>query len=69
MMLFVKDLSIQGPSGPIVKNISFKIKKGQCLALVGESGSGKSMIALTMMGLLPPQLNASDYTESKKVKA
>ena len=68
-MLFVKDLSIQGPSGPIVKNISFKIKKGQCLALVGESGSGKSMIALTMMGLLPPQLNASDYTESKKVKA
>ena len=69
MMLFVKDLSIQGPSGPIVKNISFKIKKGQCLALVGESGSGKSMIALTMMGLLPPQLNASDYSESKKVKA
>jgi peptide/nickel transport system ATP-binding protein len=68
MMLFVKDLSIHGPSGPIVKNISFKIKKGQCLALVGESGSGKSMIALTMMGLLPPQLNASDYSESKKVK-
>ena len=68
-MLFVKDLSIHGPSGPIVKNISFKIKKGQCLALVGESGSGKSMIALTMMGLLPPQLNASDYSESKKVKA
>jgi peptide/nickel transport system ATP-binding protein len=27
------------------------------------------MIALTMMGLLPPQLNASDYSESKKVKA
>jgi peptide/nickel transport system ATP-binding protein len=69
MMLFVKDLSIHGPSGPIVKNISFKIKKGQCLALVGESGSGKSMIALTMMGLLPPQLNAIDYSESKKVKA
>ena len=68
-MLFVKDLSIHGPSGPIVKNISFKIKKGQCLALVGESGSGKSMIALTMMGLLPPQLNASDYSESNKVKA
>lgn len=69
MMLFVKDLSIHGPSGPIVKNISFKIKKGKCLALVGESGSGKSMIALTLIGLLPPQLNASDYTESKKVKA
>lgn len=68
-MLFVKDLSIYGPSGLIVKNISFKIKKGHCLALVGESGSGKSMIALTMMGLLPSQLNASDYSESKKVKA
>ena len=68
-MFFVKDLSIHGPSGLIVKNISFKIKKGQCLALVGESGSGKSMIALTMMELLPSQLNASDYSESKKVKA
>ena len=67
-MFYVKDLTVSGPSGLIVKTISFKIKKGKCLALVGESGSGKSMIALTMMGLLPSQLNANDYSGSKKVE-
>ena len=30
-----------------VKKSSFKIKKGECLAIVGESGSGKSVTALT----------------------
>ena len=27
---------------------------GESLGLVGESGSGKSMLALALMGLLPP---------------
>tara|TARA_B100000902_G_scaffold153568_1_gene150089 strand:+ start:4410 stop:6122 length:1713 start_codon:yes stop_codon:yes gene_type:complete len=30
---------------PILKNISFEIPKGKCIALVGKSGSGKSTIA------------------------
>lgn len=36
-----------------VKNISLTIDKGQTVALVGESGSGKSVIALSVMQLLP----------------
>ncbi|MFP3918375.1 dipeptide/oligopeptide/nickel ABC transporter ATP-binding protein [Lysinibacillus telephonicus] len=32
-----------------VKNVSFAISKGECLALVGESGSGKSTIAKCIM--------------------
>ena len=35
-----------------VKNSSFKINKGECLAIVGESGSGKSVTALAIMRLI-----------------
>ena len=35
-----------------VKNSSFEIHKGECLAIVGESGSGKSVTALTIMKLI-----------------
>ena len=28
-----------------IRNVSFSIEKGQCLAIVGESGSGKSVTA------------------------
>ncbi|MDO7976557.1 ABC transporter ATP-binding protein [Oceanotoga teriensis] len=36
-----------------VKNISFKIKKGEILGIVGESGCGKSITSLSIIGLLP----------------
>src|SRR3979490_2148207 len=44
------------PSGWIrpVDDVSFTLETGESLGLVGESGSGKSMLALALMGLLPP---------------
>jgi len=44
------------PAGWIrpVDDISFALEAGESLGLVGESGSGKSMLALALMGLLPP---------------
>ena len=36
-----------------VKGVSFKISKGEIVALVGESGSGKTLSALSILRLLP----------------
>lgn len=56
-LLDVRDLSVafrQGGNEMVaVDRISFRIGKGQCVALVGESGSGKSVSALSVMKLLP----------------
>jgi glutathione transport system ATP-binding protein len=35
-----------------VRNLSFRLKRGETLAIVGESGSGKSVTALALMRLL-----------------
>ena len=40
----------------ILEDVSFTLRAGEVLGIVGESGSGKSMLALTIMGLLPPSI-------------
>lgn len=37
-----------------VNDVSLEINAGESVGLVGESGSGKTMLALALMGLLPP---------------
>lgn len=44
-----------GNNLPVLKNVSFKIPRGQTTAVVGESGSGKSTTARVIMGLLQAQ--------------
>lgn len=48
-----------------VRNISFKVAKGETLALVGESGSGKSVTAMSVVRLLPE--NITSYGKDSKI--
>jgi peptide/nickel transport system ATP-binding protein len=56
--LAVEDLSVEFRTrAGVVKaleNVSFRVGKGETLALVGESGSGKSVTAYAVMGILDP---------------
>jgi peptide/nickel transport system ATP-binding protein len=55
-LLDVRDLSVAfGRSGEMIAadRVSFRIGKGETVALVGESGSGKTVSALSILRLLP----------------
>ncbi len=54
-MLEVRQLTTTlGPRGPeILSAVDLELARGEVLGVVGESGSGKSMLALSIMGLLP----------------
>jgi microcin C transport system ATP-binding protein len=56
-LLEVSDLSVAFAQGgsrhTVVDRISFRLERGQALAIVGESGSGKSVTALSIVRLLP----------------
>lgn len=45
----------------LVDNVSFSLRRGQCLGIVGESGSGKTLLCRAIMGLLPPALRAEGH--------
>ncbi len=49
---------------PTLKNISFKIEKGQYVALIGHNGSGKSTLARLIIGILI-QLSGDIYINNE----
>jgi ABC-type multidrug transport system fused ATPase/permease subunit len=60
------DVSFFYPSRPefqVLKNVSFKVNKGETVALVGPSGSGKSTIASMVLRFYDPQSGAITIDE------
>lgn len=43
---------------PVLSGVDLSVAPGEFVALVGASGSGKTMTALSVLGLLPPQIQA-----------
>ena len=56
-LLTVRDLrvylNVDAGTVKAVDGVSFRVPEGKTVALVGESGSGKSIVAQTIMGILP----------------
>jgi oligopeptide/dipeptide ABC transporter ATP-binding protein len=62
-LLDVRNLTVELPTAAgwirPVNDISLRLAPAESLGLVGESGSGKTMLALALMGLLPPGARVS----------
>lgn len=71
MILEVKNLNIffkdKNQDVQILKNISFKVEKNQCLGILGESGSGKSMLWKSIMGLLDDNFRIEGQVDFKGI--
>lgn len=48
------DFTVDKRTVPVLRGLSYSLKKGRVLAVVGESGSGKTVHALSLLKLLPP---------------
>jgi microcin C transport system ATP-binding protein len=55
----VKNLFVTFGSKSLVHDVSFSLDRGETLALVGESGAGKTLTALSLLQLLPAELDCS----------
>ncbi|MFO1272024.1 MAG: ABC transporter ATP-binding protein [Rubrivivax sp.] len=62
-VLRIENLQVALPAGGdrthAVNGVSLSIEPGKTLCVVGESGSGKSVMATTVMGLLPKEVRVS----------
>ena len=62
-LLRVRDLNVwfdlPGGESHVVRDVSFRLDRGERLGLVGESGCGKTTALLALMGLLPPNASIS----------
>ncbi len=57
-MIETRGLSVSIGAHEILRDVDLRLMPGQITGLVGESGSGKSMAALSVIGLLPPGMQA-----------
>lgn len=59
MSVSIRNLNIVINGMPIVHDVDMDIADGERVGLIGSSGSGKSMIAKSIMGLLPLSVQVS----------
>ncbi len=54
-ILSVTNLHVELGKQPIIRDLTFTVEKGDCLAIIGPNGAGKSVLLNVLMGLLPCQ--------------
>jgi len=55
VVLQVKNLEVEYPGAPVVRDVSFLLNRGEALAIVGESGAGKTQTLYALLGLRSPE--------------
>lgn len=53
MMLEIKNLNVAFDGQRVIEDLSFKVEKGESLAILGPNGSGKSTLLKAILGLIP----------------
>jgi peptide/nickel transport system permease protein len=61
-MLSMRGVAIAAGERTLVHGVHFDLRRGETLGIVGESGSGKTLTSLSLMGLLPPGVQATSGT-------
>jgi peptide/nickel transport system ATP-binding protein len=61
-LLDVDGLSVSFGETAVVRDLSFRVARGECVAIVGESGSGKSVTARSLLGLAGPGSHVTSST-------
>lgn len=70
MILSVEGLDFKYPSHNVLKDISFTLEKGECLAILGTNGAGKSTLLKCINKILKPLQGSIiiDKNNLKKLK-
>ena len=53
-IIVLRDLAVGYAGRPVLRHLSFSVRRGEIFALLGGSGCGKSTLLRTLIGLLPP---------------
>lgn len=53
VILEVNNLSVTLDSEEVLRDISFRVKRGEALAVIGPNGAGKTMLFRALLGLVP----------------
>ncbi|MDD4879406.1 MAG: sugar ABC transporter ATP-binding protein [Candidatus Omnitrophica bacterium] len=70
-VLEVKDLFVSHPflvGEKVVKEVSFKVRKGEVLGISGLMGSGRSELVTSIFGAFPADSSGEVYVEGKRVR-